>query len=246
VHNREHWLSEAVLDLTPMLKRHRLDVPPDIRVSCGFPSKGGASMGRPPITGETWPSTATFDGSVQVFISPLEDEPTGVLGILIRELIHASLPDDAAFGPVFKQACKDVGLEGRAKNMAPGLILHKQLDEVAEKLGDYPNKHIILSEKEKLDKPKKKSTFKLFCASKRECGKPCHLLDKAVGEDYIVSMTTKKLTLGFPICPCGQEMVMEETDFLLYQGGTSGAATELREVNDVGDVEQFSVHESED
>jgi hypothetical protein len=241
VSNREQWLSEAVVELTPILKRHKLELAPNVRVSCGFPSKGGASKERR-ITGETWPAAATFDNSVQIFVTPLEDNPTTVLGILIREMVHASLPDDEGCGPNFKAACKEIGLEGRAKNMTPGLDLIKRLDEVADKLGEYPNKHIILAEKEKLQKPKKKSTFKLFCPHKRlahdpssvrerqegcdhdnglqadseYCAKKCHIIDQAVGEDYSVSVSVKKLKLGFPLCVCGHDMILEEEDFKNY------------------------------
>jgi hypothetical protein len=220
VRNREQWLSEAVQELTPLLNHHKLQLAPSVRVSCGFPSKGGASSSERRVTGETWPSAATFDASVQIFISPLEDKAETVLGILARELVHACLPDDEGYGPNFKAACKEIGLQGRARNMTPSLDLQKRLDEIADRLGDYPNSHIILAEKQKLEKPKKKTSFKLFCPHKRECdSKKCSLTDKAIGEDYTATVTAKKLELGFPLCPCSHELVMEEEDFKLYTDG---------------------------
>ena len=215
---REDWLNAAVEHMRPLFIKHKLELPPKISVSCGFPSKGGISKERR-TTGETWPSTATFDATVHVFVSPLEDEPHRVIGILARQLIQAALPDDAGFGPNFKAACSELGFEGHDKHAMPGIELQtKHLDGITDLLNEYPHAHLILAEKQKLEKPKKKTTFKLFCPFKRACdSKKCFLTDKSVGEDYGVSISNKKLSLGYPSCPCSQTLEMEEEDFKLYQ-----------------------------
>jgi hypothetical protein len=152
-----------------------------------------------------------------------------VIGVLSHELVHAALPNDVGHGDEFKKACKQLGLEGRATSALPGLELQKKLDVIAEEIGDYPHPHIILEEKQKNDKPKKKATFKLHCSLKRACDKRCSLLDKAIGDDYNVNATSKKLELGFPMCPCGNEMIMEEEDFLLYQQQGEAKLADLRD-----------------
>jgi hypothetical protein len=210
---REQWLTEAVTLFRPHFFKAKLEIP-SIQVSCGFPSTGGLSKNR--VRGECWQSACTFDGTRHIFISPIESDPIEVLGILSHELLHSALPDDSKHGPKFKDGMKAIGLEGRARSAMPGPDLLKIVEQIAAQLGDYPN--VPLKPKEKKDrKAQGKKVFKMFCAKKRNCQKGCLLLDKAIEEDYTVNVGKKSLKLGMPHCPCGEEMDLEEEEFIILQ-----------------------------
>jgi hypothetical protein len=213
--NREQWLTSAVDKLRPLFKHHKLDIPENVVVSCGWPSKGGAGQNNP-VMGEAWDASATLNLVPQIFISPRVSEPIKVLEILVHESLHQALPSGEKHGPRFKNAMKDLGLEGKATATAAGADLLARLEPIAAELGDYPNSAIHV-EMKPAAKSGQKSTFKCFCAHKRDCDKKCQLLDKNVGKDYAVSVGKKNLDLGMPICPCGEKMELEPDDFRAWQ-----------------------------
>jgi hypothetical protein len=211
---REDWLIKAVDAFGPMFKLNKLEIPP-VKVSCGFPSKGALSKTRRSL-GECWHSTCTMDGTKHIFVTPILGDAEKVLAVLTHELIHAALPDGEKHGPKFKAAMKAIGLEGKPSATVPTRELLDKLEAMAEELGDYPNP-ALKPEEQKERKPQAKKSFKMFCEHKRGCDKKCQILDKAVGTDYSISVTRKALKQGFPLCPCGHEMVMEEEDFAEYK-----------------------------
>src|SRR5271156_3243260 len=85
---REAWLNHAVeLTRAHLRDSAQVDVPQAIRVSCGFPG-GGSARTR---IGECWSSTASKDGQVEMFISPVLDNAVDVLAVLVHEAIHAAV-----------------------------------------------------------------------------------------------------------------------------------------------------------
>src|SRR5690606_41778032 len=67
--NREHWLTEAVAALAPIVEEEGYKIPP-VHFSVGFPSKGG--VGTKKITlGLCWHPSTSEDGVPIIFISPL-------------------------------------------------------------------------------------------------------------------------------------------------------------------------------
>src|SRR4051812_9638082 len=89
---REVWLHNAVEQVGALLKdRASVDVPA-VRVSNGWPSKGGTST-KKRVIGQCWKSEATADGVPQIFISPTLDDGLDVLAVLVHELIHAIHPE---------------------------------------------------------------------------------------------------------------------------------------------------------
>jgi hypothetical protein len=217
-YTREEWLEKAVEKLKPLFLAHKYEIPP-VKVSCGFPSKGGLSKNR--TYGECWQSQCTDDGTRHILITPLlgSERAVEVLGVLAHELTHSVLDDDAKHGPKFKEAMAKVGLEGPAKHAMPGADLQLRLEAIAEELGNYPNVALKPKERKKSEKAAAKKTFKLFCEKKRTCDKHCSLVEKTTGGDFNVNSSRKSLKLGFPMCPCGNEMMMEEEDFELYKLG---------------------------
>lgn len=196
---REQWLREAVEELRPYFKeKANLEYPEKIRVSCGWPSRGGTSRSKR-VLGQCWKAEAAFDGVTQIFISPYLREATRVLDVLIHELIHAALPD-AKHGPEFRQHAKLLQLCGKptATQALPELVPF--LEKLAEKLGDYDNSQLdLLAEGSDGPKKQKGRMLKAYCPANED-----HK------EDYIVRLTQKQVEIGLPVCPCGKEMLLEE------------------------------------
>lgn len=211
---RESWLEDAITKLRPLFTKQNLIIPPVVKVSCGFPSKNPIK-----VLGECH-LESTFDGSVQIFISPIHKDGKSSLGTLVHELLHACLPITAKHGPEFKDGMKLIGLEGKARYAGPNPELELLLEKMADELGDYPNPTIRLRERTRKETANTKKSFKLFCPKARLCDKNCMILDKTNGADYTVNASRKSLKLGLPQCPCSVELEFETEDFELYKLGS--------------------------
>src|SRR5450631_4360515 len=96
--SRESWLSAA----TDLLRDHFAScghpLPEKLRFSIGFPSTGRKTK----RLGECWHSSSSDDETFEIFIRADLAEPAKVLGILVKELVHTTLPPDAGHGKKFK------------------------------------------------------------------------------------------------------------------------------------------------
>lgn len=179
---REAWLNAAIEALRPLFTQlAAVDLPAEVRVSCGFPG-GGSARKR---IGECWPTKAS-DGVAQVFVSPVLDDPIQVLGTLVHELIHAW--DDCKNGHKrpFSRVARAMGLEGKMTATTVGDELRAVLAEIAGELGPYPHAALDLGLR-----VKKQSTrmLKVECPA---CG-------------YTLRTTAKWLEVGVPTCCCGEQ-----------------------------------------
>src|SRR5947207_10804956 len=85
---REWWLYEATKFLMEvMVEAGEKTVP--VRVSCGWPSRGGLGQGKH-VIGQCFNQEACADGVSQIFVSPRISDSIVVLGVLLHELIHAA------------------------------------------------------------------------------------------------------------------------------------------------------------
>jgi predicted Zn-ribbon and HTH transcriptional regulator len=174
---RELWLQNAVDLVSPIFKNKGYTIP-KVQVSCGFPSTGNKSK----HVGQCWGKSSTNDGTNQLFISPVLDEPVQVLDTLVHELVHAV--DDCMHhhGPEFKKIATDVGLQGLMREASAGPWLLEQLTAISRQLGKYPHSKINLahsSSKKTGPKPRAKC---------KKCG-------------YEVTPLKKWLHMGPPLCP---------------------------------------------
>ena len=137
---RELWLQNAVDLVSPIFKNKGYTIP-KVQVSCGFPSTGNKSK----HVGQCWGKSSTNDGTNQLFISPILDEPVQVLDTLVHELVHAV--DDCMHhhGPEFKKIATDVGLQGLMREASAGPWLQEQLTVISKQLGRYPHSKINLA-----------------------------------------------------------------------------------------------------
>jgi len=198
--NRESWLNHAVALLRPRFAAQGLGLPEHLRVSTGWPSRGGMSE-RKRVIGQCWKPEAAVDSFTHIFISPYLEDRVNVLETLVHELIHAALPD-AKHGPDFKDAMKKLGLTGKATATAAGDELKAQLSIMAEELGDYDHGKLGLGVPSDTPKQQKGRQKKIFCPNKA---------DHKDETDVIYRASKKVIDLGLPCCPlCGEQMVAEE------------------------------------
>ncbi len=145
--NREEWLEKAVPRLNTLLELAELK-PVTVRVSVGWPARGALSTKARRI-GECWHSENIKQDTSHIFISPYIEKPITVLGTLLHEMIHASLPPKAGHKSTFAKACKTIGLQGKPTSTTVSTEdsdpLKIELDSVFEFLGEYPHHKIETS-----------------------------------------------------------------------------------------------------
>lgn len=181
--NREEWLTKAVSELRRLFAEKDLELPQNIVVSCGFPSK---SVNK--YIGECWSHDQSDGGVFEVFISPrlsIVSGPDGVLATLVHELLHAAVGVEHKHKAPFKKAMQKIGLDGKPSATIAGddLIIH--LDSISLVLGEYPHKKLNLKPKPQKDPVK---TLVKLCCPKDDC-------------DYIIMVKTSLLDKGIPKCP---------------------------------------------
>lgn len=124
--------------MRPYFESCRLTLPEKIRYAIAFTSTGRKSK----RMGETWHAGASDDASYEIFIRADLAEPIEVLSVLVKELIHTALPDDAGHGKQFGDAAIRIGLQGPMRKAEPGVLLTARLVDISSELGPLP--HAIL------------------------------------------------------------------------------------------------------
>jgi len=155
---REWWLFEAATFLLEMMEAAGEATAP-VRVSCGWPSRGGMGKGKHTI-GQCFPQEMCADGVSQIFVSPRIAESIEVLGTLLHELIHAADRCKHGHGREFSQPARRLGLVGPPTATEVGPELRQVLQTFIDHMGPYPHAPIVVREKTKVG-----SRLRLF-----ECG----------------------------------------------------------------------------
>jgi len=178
---REQWLSNATDELRNLFKQCGVDLPHEVRSSCGFPSKSALSNKNRRI-GECWSARASADKHAEIFISPTISDSMRVLDILAHELVHACHPNDG-HGKLFKRTATAIGLEGKMTATVAGPKFIEWAKPVLERLGAYPHADLVPSNAQK-----KQTTrmLKCFCP---ECGYTVRVAGKWIEQ------------MGAPMCP---------------------------------------------
>lgn len=187
--NRETWLNTLLKKLSPIFNEHNLNVPDNIRVSVGFPSKGAKSK----VIGECHSFENSADNMFEIFIHPNQDDPVKVAGILVHEIVHTVVGLEAKHGPEFKECALRVGLCGKMKATEETPELVEKINKILKEMVDtYPHKKLLPSIK--VESPKNTSVIKLTCPK----------------DGYIVRTSKKWVEIGYPVCPCGEELGEDE------------------------------------
>lgn len=195
---REQWLNEAVGKIRPMFVEAGFALP-EIKVSCGWPSKGALSEKKRRI-GECWPAEAAKDKVTQVFISPYLDDVAGVGGVLatlVHELLHAAIGCKHGHKAPFKRAMVKVGLVGKATATEADDKLMEKIAAWTDALGPYPNAALDPLVVAKLRKKQSTRLIKCECP---ECGYLCRTTKKWIDD------------VGAPHCPKHGETKAEPSE----------------------------------
>lgn len=146
--NRETWLNKAITALRPTFKAQGQTIPANIRVTCGWPSKSAGRSSKRRI-GECWADTASKDGTIEIIVSMVLDDPIQVLDVLTHELVHAVVGLDCGHKGPFRKLALAVGLTGKMTATVAGDELRATLETISAKLGDYPHATIDFSNRKK-------------------------------------------------------------------------------------------------
>lgn len=184
---REQWLELAVQRIAAdIFQPHEIDVP-RVRVSIGWPSRGGTGTTKR-VIGQCWKGMVAEDGFHQIFLSPMLKNWQDILETLVHELIHAI--DDCASGHkgAFAKMARQVGLEGKLTATHAGSDLRRQLARIVDAIGELDHSPL---------RPAPNATKQTTRMLKVVCP----------DDDYTIRTTQKWLDVGYPSCPCGTEMV---------------------------------------
>ena len=146
---REQWFLDVTNDLR---ENHFLEcgheIPTDVKVSCGFPSKN-ARAGKNQAIGVCHPRSHSEDKINEIFINPSESDSVDVLDTLVHELIHAI--DDCQNGhkKAFKDIAISVGLTGKMTSTIATPELEETLQDLVRRYGEYPHAKIDTSQRKK-------------------------------------------------------------------------------------------------
>jgi len=203
---RETWLAKATDYLRPMFAEQGYQIPADVRVTCGFPSRNatrGANGKR--AIGMCWSRTCSEAGINEIAISPClsgEDDTQGVLGTLVHELVHAVDDCQNGHNAVFKQIATAVGLTGKmtSTESTPQLIDHLQV--FIDKQGPFPHATLDVA---KTHKKQSTRMIKASCVNN-------HCITDARGNRYTVRLSRSWIEeAGAPLCPvCSHTMQTAE------------------------------------
>jgi len=190
---REEWLNKAIKELCKVFKSAGYVVPKKIRVSCGWPS-GSIKKS----SGECWSRECSKDGTFEIFISPSVDHPSkksGVLAILIHELVHCVVGLKEGHKTAFKRCAVKVGLTGKMTSSTSSKELLPTLEQIVKELGAYPHAAI----QPKKNPFAKKQSTRLIKVGCPKC-------------DYIARVTRIHLDdKGAPLCPV-DKVAFDELD----------------------------------
>ena len=191
---REEWLQSAVELLKPVFKEKTGLSLPRVRVSVGWPSRGGTGAGSR-VIGQCWNTCAAADGVPQIFISPVLGDSIKVLETLVHELVHALDDCESGHRGAFRRIALNVGLEGKMTATHAGGPLWSDLVLIRGYLGSYPHSPLSVSAATKTQTTR---MLKIQCMEWHE--------DDPDLDGYSVRTTAKWLDRGFPLCPCGARM----------------------------------------
>ena len=176
---REEWLNQAVTELRPVFDAVKFPLPANIRVTCGFPSRHARARNR--YIGEHWSGKASEDGTHEILISPVEDDPVQVFAVLVHELAHAATDGDG-HGSLFKRCVHSLWLEGKPTATVAGDRFKAEFAPLIESLGLYPHARLNVGV------TATKQTTRLIKACCPSCG-------------YTIRLTDKWVKQGLPVCP---------------------------------------------
>lgn len=109
------------------------------RVSCGFPIGYRGSRTGKVALGQAFDPSISADGTMEVFINPILDNPVDVIAVLAHELIHVEAGIACGHRGRFASIARSIGLVGAMTATVPGDELRGKLQRIVADLGVYPH-----------------------------------------------------------------------------------------------------------
>ena len=109
------------------------------RVSCGFPIGYRGSRTGKVALGQAFDPSISADGTMEVFINPILDNPVDVIAVLAHELIHVEAGIACGHRGRFASIARGIGLVGAMTATIPGDELRGKLQRIVADLGVYPH-----------------------------------------------------------------------------------------------------------
>ena len=203
---RERWLlqcSEMLRDGVFKQSGIKLNMK-KVRVTCGFPSRGGAKIQNKTI-GQCFPSTRSGKKLNEIFIHPMLEDGVKVVGTLAHELVHGHLDCKYGHGKQFRKIAVGIGLTGKMTATVTTPEMDKEIKRIIKKIGKYPHATLDTSA------IKKQSTRMI----KAVCTHGDYSADEP---PYIVRLSRSQAMRGLPLCPlcyeisCGDEVIYMEIE----------------------------------
>lgn len=151
-------------------------IPPNIRVSVGFP-KGSDQC---KIVGQCWSPTASSDEHAELFISPILLDPVDIISTLGHEAGHATVGTGCGHRGPFKKCMLAIGLLPPMRSTPPSEDFKAWIADLISRIGPYPAGNLTVTKKQGT------RLLKCQCAA---CG-------------YLARVTQKWIVeSGSPLCP---------------------------------------------
>jgi hypothetical protein len=112
------------------------------RVACGFPIGYRGSRTGKITLGQAFDPSISADGTFEVFINPILDNPLDVLGVLAHELGHVWAGIQCGHRGEFARFARAIGLQGPMTATVPNAELRVKLQRIVDMLGSYPHAKI--------------------------------------------------------------------------------------------------------
>lgn len=183
--NREEWLDLLVAKLRPLIdETGDFTVAEHVRISTGFPSAGGLNR-KKRVLGECWDAKVSADGSNQILVNPVLEDPLTVAAVTLHEMNHTATPGAKHKG-AFVRLAKRLGFVKPWTGSVPGQELMERLTAIVTGMPPYPHVALVPTPEEK-----KQGTrmLKLVCP---ECG-------------YTARTTKKWIDATLPVCVNGHD-----------------------------------------
>ncbi len=192
---REGWLDAATEALRPVFDEAMHPITAKVRVSMGFPSHRALSMKNRAV-GECWSANASKDGTMEVFVSPVLDDPMEVLATLAHELTHTIAGTKVGHKGPFARIVRAIGLEGKPTHTVAGSVFKMRVSDILETLGPLPHGRITARNPDR--PPQKTRQLKCECET---CGYIARVAKKWIVES------------GAPMCPTDKRpMICDDVD----------------------------------
>lgn len=109
------------------------------RITCGFPlGYRGSRTGRV-VLGQAFDPSISADGTYEVCVNPILDDPLHVAEVTVHEMIHVYAGIACGHRGEFARIARAVGLTGPMTSTTAGPALKRTLEECVESLGPYPH-----------------------------------------------------------------------------------------------------------